>query len=81
MDAVEKREEEKVDFTIMHLQQVIWAKVGKESLTIRIVGEENPLHVDKEDELFNFYKDKFLEIKRNMTTNLVQPKPTSIVKP
>ena len=77
VDAVEETNEKKEKhFTIVALPAVIWAAVGETSLTVRVQGEPSPVTISEGDELFTFYRDKFIESK----TEMLNPKvPLTVV--
>ena len=71
MDALENDTKEEKTFTIVSLPAVIWARVGESSLTVRVQGEPTAVTINGDDELFNFYRDKFIEHK----TDMLKPAP------
>ena len=53
-------------FTILNLSQVIWASVNDEQIVVKVLGEDKPIKVIKEDGLFNHYKLELIKLKNEM---------------
>ena len=53
-------------FTVVNLSQVIYARVCRDSIVVKVVGHDEALKIDKEDLLFNHYYGQFMEHKDSM---------------
>ena len=53
-------------FTVVAINQVIWARVSDKVIVLKVVGEDDPIHIEESDELFNFYSKQFKTQKESM---------------
>ena len=53
-------------FTIIAVPQIIWAKIYKDRIELRVVGEENVIVIRDHDQLFNYYLNSLNKMKIDM---------------
>lgn len=58
-------------FQIVNIGSITWAKVATEDIYIRTAGVPDVIHIDKEDELFMFYKDRLNKLRSQLASGLV----------